>query len=64
MVIVSSVKCVRPCFDDGEKSLFHGWFEVAEMVCESMLKGGHPAGIIRGVLGLVERKNGNRCEVS
>ena len=64
MADVSFIGLVRPCFVDGEKALFHGWFNVAQMVCESILKGGHPAGIVCGVLGLVELKNGKMCEVS
>lgn len=55
---------IRPCFIDGEKALFHGWFEVSQIVCESIMIGGHPAGTVRGVLGLVELKDGRMCEVS
>ena len=63
-MVPTYIENCRPCFVDGEKALFHGWFEVSQLVCESLIKGGHPAGTVCGVLGLVEMKDGTMREVS
>ena len=53
----------RPCLVCGRKALFHRWEDKAEVVGESPLFGGHAAGQIRGVLGIVEDENGCIAEV-
>lgn len=58
---------LRPCivnFKDGEKkALFHRWEDRAYTIGESALRGGHVAGQIWSVLGIVEMENGKIIEV-
>lgn len=48
----------RPCFVKGKKALFHRWADRAQVVGESILKGGHPAGQLWEVFGIIEYEDG------
>ena len=48
----------RPCYVDGKKALFHKWSDRAEAIAESPMIGGHPAGIIKWTVGIVEFEDG------
>ena len=50
---------LRPCLVDGKKSLFHCWCHVSEIVCPSVLQGGHNGGVVATTLGLVENEKGD-----
>ena len=49
---------VRPCLVSGKKALFHKWADKAEVLGESLLRGGHPAGQLWLVVGIVEYEDG------
>lgn len=52
----------RRCIVDGQEALFHGWFEVRQMVSAGLtVVDDHPGGIISNVVGLIEYMDG-RCE--
>lgn len=53
----------RPCLVNGRKAIFHRWADKAEIVGESPLLGGHAAGQIWGVFGIVENEDGYIAEV-
>lgn len=53
----------RPCIVDGKKALFHRWTDFANVVGESPLRGGHSAGQIHRVYGIVEFEDGTVKEV-
>lgn len=48
----------RPCIVCGKKALFHRWVDKAHVVSESALRGGHPAGQLWVVVGIVEYEDG------
>lgn len=60
-IIVENV--LRPCFVDGKRALFHRWEDRAELVGESLLRGGHPGGQFWAVFGIVELEDGTVKEV-
>ena len=45
------------------KALFHCWNHRSELVGESPLRGGHPAGQVSGTFGIVEYEDGTVHEV-
>lgn len=49
---------LRPCFVDGKRALFHRWVDHANVVDESLLRGGHPGGQLWTVFGIVEFEDG------
>lgn len=53
-----SEEMYRPCFVNGEKALFHRWSDYSQVVAESLLKGGHPAGVVKATVGIVEFEDG------
>ena len=53
----------RPCFYEGERAIFHCWAERREMVMESPLVGGHPAGIIAATFAIIEFEDGRVSEI-
>ena len=60
-IIIENV--LRPCFVDGKRALFHRWEDKAELVGESLLRGGHRGGQRRAVVGIVEFEDGTVKEV-
>lgn len=50
--------------DGEEKALFHCWVHKSEAVPPSAMIGGHPGGIISGVLGIVEFESGKVREAT
>lgn len=58
---------LRPCIVKGHiEAFFHGWENFNKPIGESMLRGGHPAGMISITLGIVENAHSGhvfRCEV-
>lgn len=50
---------LRPCIVKGNKALFHRWCDEANPIGESNLRGGHSAGQIWIVLGIVEYEDGS-----
>lgn len=53
----------RPCFvvrDDGSKlkAIFHRWSDISEIYAPSPLEGGHPGGVVKGTLAIVELESG------
>lgn len=50
----------RGCLVDGRPGLFHCWEQWSNVVDESPLRGGHPAGQISQVFGIVEFQDGVR----
>lgn len=48
----------RPCVVKGKKALFHRWADKAQVVGESALRGGHSAGQLWVVVGIVEHEDG------
>lgn len=63
-IITFSHSEYRLCEVDGKKALFHKWNDYSQVVEESPLIGGAPAGEIKYTLGLVEFENGVVDEVS
>ena len=61
-VLITNEK--RPCYIDDRKALFHGWSDRAEAIDESPLVGGHPAGIIKWTVGIVEYEDGTVQEIA
>ena len=56
---------LRPCIIYGKgKALFHRWIDIAEVVGESPLIGGHSAGQLWCVVGLVEDDKGKIFKVA
>lgn len=53
----------RPCYYEGERAIFHRWGERREMLMESPLVGGHPAGIIAATFAIIELEDGTVKEV-
>lgn len=53
----------RPCLVSGKKAIFHRWEDMAEVVGESLLRGGTPGGQLRRVMGIVEDEYGCIAEV-
>lgn len=53
----------RPCIVGGKKALFHRWTDKAQVVGESALRGGHSAGQLWVVVGIVEYEDGTIREV-
>ena len=49
---------MRPCTVNGRKALFHRWADRAQTVGESILRGGHGAGQLWQVVGIVEYEDG------
>lgn len=50
----------RLCEVDGEIGYFHTWEQWSNVVDASLLRGGHPAGQISEVFGIVEFQDGIR----
>lgn len=48
----------RPCIVNEEEALFHRWEQRSELLTPSPLRGGHSGGVVSGVLGIAERKDG------
>ena len=66
-------KCLVTCYEKGPKgrqietqkeALFHRWDEEKQVVGESAMIGGHPAGQIAYMLGIVEYMDGTVKRVS
>jgi len=49
--------------EDLTRAMWHKWVDVAQAIPQSMLPGGHPAGIIRDTLALVEYEDGTMAKV-
>ena len=49
--------------EDFMRAIWHRWVDVAQAIPESILRGGHPAGIIRDTLALVEYEDGTVAKV-
>lgn len=60
-ILVENV--LRPCFVDGKRALFHRWEDKAQVIGESPLAGGHSAGQLWVVVGIVEFEDGTVKEV-
>lgn len=54
----------RMCVVDGKKALFHRWHEFYNVVGESPMVGGPPAGQVKYTLGTVEFEDGSIEEVA
>lgn len=54
-----SKEMYRPCFVNGKKALFHRWSDYSLLVAESPLKGGHPAGVVKGTVAIVKFEDGS-----
>ena len=54
----------RPCFYKGERAMFHRWAEWRQVIAESLMIGGHPAGIIAQTFAIIELEDGTVMEVS
>lgn len=52
----------RLCLVNGKKALFHRWEDRAQTVPVSLLRGGHSAGQVWAVLGIVECEDGTVLE--
>ena len=53
----------RPCLVNGVKALFHMWSNYCYPVEDSLLRGGHRAGEIKGTVAIVEYEDGTVAEV-
>lgn len=51
-------KELRPCVIHGKKHLFHCWYLRQDVVSESPLAGGYPAGQVSRLYGVVENEAG------
>lgn len=51
-------KELRPCIVNGQKALFHGWEQKADVIPPSLMRSGHSGGEIRLALGIIEREDG------
>lgn len=51
-------KELRPCIVNGQKALFHGWEQKADVIPPSLMRGGHSGGEIKLALGIIEREDG------
>lgn len=49
---------LRPCIVAGQKALFHGWEQKADVIPPSPMRGGHSGGEIKLALGIIEREDG------
>ena len=57
---------LRPCIvqsSENIKALFHCWNHRSQLIGESFLRGGHPAGQISSTFAIVEYENGTIHEV-
>lgn len=54
----------RPCFYKGKRAMFHRWAELRQAIAESLMIGGHPAGIIAVTFAIIELEDGTVMEVS
>lgn len=63
-IITISNSEYRMCMVDGKKALFHRWHEFCNVVAESPMIGGTPAGQIKYTLGTVEFEDGHIEEVA
>lgn len=53
----------RPCWVNGERAMFHTWFNRAQVAPPSMAIGGSPGGQLWELFGLVELEDGHMREV-
>lgn len=50
---------LRRCLINGnEDAYFHCWEQMSEVIMPSPLKGGHPGGVVSGVMAIVETEDG------
>ncbi len=55
----------RPCVVNGElKAIFHCWENRSEIIPPSITLGGHNGGVVSGVIGIVEREDGQILRVT
>lgn len=58
---------LRPCYiinkNKKKKALFHGWFNISDVVGASPMVGGHPGGTVSYPIGIVELEDGSVVEV-
>lgn len=55
---------LRECIVDNKDALFHGWFEVRQMVSAGLsIMDDHPGGVIADVVGIVEFMDGTVVKV-
>lgn len=58
---------LRPCYilnkNEKKKGLFHGWFNVSDVVGASSMIGVHPGGTVSYPIGVVELEDGKIVEV-
>ena len=63
MASISFGPKLRPCLYGTDRALFHGWFQVSEIVPPSNLRGGHSGGVVADVFGLIETEGGYMIKV-
>lgn len=65
-VIIGERPEMRPCWiNDGEikrKALFHCWEQKSQLLGASLMLGGHPGGVVSGMVALVEYEDGTMHE--
>ena len=44
----------RRCIVNGKKAIFHTWSEVSKVVPPSNMIGGHPGGVVKGMVAIIE----------
>lgn len=58
---------LRPCYIvnkiEKKKALFHGWFNISDVIGPSIAIGGHPGGTVSYPIGIVELEDGSVVEV-